>query len=91
MLLLVGGVLDGFSVGNVAGFVFSHFLFADDTLFFCGAHPAPLHHLHCLFLHFEVASGLKVNLANFKLVPVGNVEHVKSLAGILGCGVSSHW
>ena len=55
-----GGLLDGFSEDNVAGFVFSHHLFADDTLSFCGAHPTHLHHLRCLFLYFEVASGLRL-------------------------------
>jgi hypothetical protein len=33
--------------------------------------------------------GLKINLAKSKLVPVGAVEDVKGLAGILGCRVSS--
>jgi hypothetical protein len=32
---------------------------------------------------------LKINLAKSKLVPVGNVENVVGLAGILGCSVSS--
>jgi hypothetical protein len=40
-------------------------------------------------LCFEAASSLKINLAKSKLVPVGNVDHVEGLAGILRCGVSS--
>jgi hypothetical protein len=32
-----GGLLSGFTVGNVGGFVFSHHLFVDDTLILCGA------------------------------------------------------
>jgi hypothetical protein len=81
-----GGLLDGFSVGSVA---FSHLLFADDTLIFCDASSAHLRHLRSLFLCFEAASGLKVNLAKSELVPVGNVSQVGRLARILGCGVST--
>jgi hypothetical protein len=46
-------------VGNS---VFSHLLFADDTMIFCGALSSNLCDLHSLFLCFEVASVLKVNL-----------------------------
>jgi hypothetical protein len=55
--MVSGGLLDGFSMGNIA---FSHLLFAYDTLIFCYALPA---HLWSLFLCFEAALGLKVNLA----------------------------
>jgi hypothetical protein len=65
-----GGLLDGFSVSNVA---FSHLLFADHTLIFCDALPAHLRHLRSLFLCFEVAPGLKVNLAKSELVQVGRL------------------
>jgi hypothetical protein len=42
-----------------------------------------------LFLCFDAVSGLKINLAKLELVPVGKVENVDGLAGILGCGVAS--
>jgi hypothetical protein len=84
-----GGLLSGFSVGNVGGFVFSYLLFAEDTLMFCDANPIHLCHMCCLFLCFEVASSLKINLVRSELVPIGNVEHVERLVGILGCRVSS--
>jgi hypothetical protein len=65
-----GGLLVGFSVGNVGGLVYSHLLFVDDTLILCGAHPTHLRHLRCLFLCFEAASSLKVNVVKSELVPV---------------------
>ena len=81
-----GGLLEGFKVGNTS---FSHLLFADDTLIFCNAMPSQLRYLQSVFLLFEVASGLKVNLVKSVLILVGNVEQVGILANILGCGVAS--
>jgi hypothetical protein len=51
--------------------------------------PNQLRYLRTMFLLFEVASKLKVNLAKLILILVGNVEQVGTLAGILGCGVAS--
>jgi hypothetical protein len=48
-----------------------------------------LAYLWGIFLLFEVASGLKVNLAKLVLIPVGNVQQVDYLASILGCEVTS--
>ena len=64
------GLLEGFKVGNVT---VSHLLFADDTLIFCKDSPDQLAYLQGIFLLFEAASGLKVNLAKSVLIPVGNV------------------
>jgi len=85
------GLLSGFSVGplNVGAFNISHLLFVDDTLIFCGTSPDHLQNLRCLFLCFEVVLGLRINLAKSDLVPVGNVNNVEGLAGILGYRVSS--
>jgi hypothetical protein len=55
-----GGLLEGFNVSNTT---FSHLLFANVTLIFCNAMPGQLHYLRSVFLLFEVASSLKVNLA----------------------------
>jgi hypothetical protein len=74
------------SLGNTT---FSHLLFVDDTLIFCNAMRTQLRYLWSSFLLFEVASGLKVNLAKSKLIPVGNVEQEDMFAGILECGVAS--
>jgi hypothetical protein len=85
MLWSVGVLLEGFKVGNAT---FSHLLFSDDTLIFCNAHPSQLHYLRSLFLLFKAASNLQVNLAKSKLILVGDVDQVESLADILGCGVA---
>jgi hypothetical protein len=82
------GLISGFSVGS-SGQVrvnVSHLLFADDTLVFCGANSSQIRHLGALLVCFEAAAGLKVNLSKSILIPVGNVENVGQLAGLLGCG-----
>jgi len=48
-----------------------------------------LRYFRSLFLLFEAALGLKVNLAKSNLIPVGTVDQVEILAGILGCGVAT--
>jgi hypothetical protein len=85
------GFLSGFAVGSRSNRVInvSHLLFADDTLVFCGASPDHLLYLRMLLLSFEAVSGLKINLDKSVLVPVGIVDNMDDLAGILGCGVSS--
>jgi len=85
------GFLSGFSVGSGSNRLIniSHLLFANDTLVFCGANPNHLHYLRLLFLSFEAVLGLKINLAKSVLVPVGYVDNMDELAGILGCGVCS--
>jgi hypothetical protein len=45
--------------------------------------------LRCIFLCFEAASGLKINLGKSDFVPIGEVEDVDNLAHILGCRVAS--
>jgi hypothetical protein len=88
-MLFVGindGLLEGFKVGNVIVF---HLLFADGTLMFCKASPDQLAYLRGIFLLFEAASRLKVNLAKLVLIPMGNVQQVDYLASILGCEVAT--
>jgi len=68
--------------------VFSHLLFVDDILIFCGAFPAHLRLLRSLFLYLEASSSLNINLAKSELVPMANVEQVERLAGLLSCEVS---
>jgi hypothetical protein len=80
------GLLEGFTVGNV---IVSHLLLAANTLIFCKDSPEQLAYLRGIFLLFEVASGLKVNLAKSMLISVGNVQQVDYLASILRCEVAS--
>jgi hypothetical protein len=90
-IAMSGSLFPGFSmgIGNIGGIDISHFQFVDDNLILCGANPDHLCCLRCLFLCFEVVSGLKINVPKSKLVHVGNVDNVDALASILGCGVSS--
>jgi hypothetical protein len=83
------GLLAGFSVGPVhnSGLSISHLLFADDTLIFCDADVEQLRNLRCLFLCFEAASGLKINLSKSEIVPIGEVQDVGLLASVFGCRV----
>ena len=66
----------------------SHLLYADDTLVFCGAEDRQLYHLRRILLCFEAVSGLKVNLAKSEITLVGEMNSLRSLAGILGCKTS---
>ena len=47
------------------------------------------HNLRCLFLCFEAASGLKINLSKSEIVLIGDVGDVEGLTSILGCRVAS--
>jgi hypothetical protein len=77
-------LLSGFLVGVK---LVSHLVFVDNTLIFCDADRDPFLHLCCLFLCFEVVSGLKINLSKLELVPVGIVNDIGGLARTLGCRV----
>ncbi|KAJ9699285.1 hypothetical protein PVL29_008065 [Vitis rotundifolia] len=67
----------------------SHLLFADDTIIFCEARKEYLTSLGWVLAWFEVASGLRINLAKSKLIPVGEVEDIEDMAVELGCRVGA--
>jgi hypothetical protein len=69
--------------------VVNHLLFADDTLIFCGAQAEHVRNLRCIFLCFEAASELRINLGKSEIVPIREVENVDTLAHILGFQVAS--
>jgi hypothetical protein len=83
------GLVAGFSVGPLhnSGLSISHLLFVDDMLIFCGADVEQLRNLRYLFFCFEAASGLKINLSKFKIVPIGEVHDIGLLASVFGCRV----
>jgi hypothetical protein len=85
------GLLSGFSVGEkgFSDLVVSHSRFADDTLIFCESCPEQIRYVRLILLCFEAVSGLKVNLGKSKLVVVGEVGNVGTLAEYLGCRVAS--
>jgi hypothetical protein len=85
-IAMSGGLLSSLFVGT--RFDISHILFTDDAFIFTGTNPYHLCHLQCLYLCFEVISGLKVNLAKLELVLVVNVANIDGLAGNMGCRVS---
>jgi len=67
----------------------NHLLFADDTLIFCGAQEEQIQYRRCIFLCFEAASGLMINLGKSEIVSIGEIEDVDGLAQLLGCRVAS--
>jgi hypothetical protein len=64
--------------------------FAGNTLIFCDDNGTYLHYLRCILIWFEAMSGLRINLAKSKLVPIGVLMHIEALASNLRFHVSSH-
>ena len=58
----------------------SHIFFADDTIVFYEAKKEHLTHLSWTLFWFEVASGLRINLAKSEIFPIGKVEEVDVMA-----------
>ncbi|RVW73921.1 hypothetical protein CK203_056312 [Vitis vinifera] len=65
----------------------AHLLFADDTIVFCEAKKEYLTNLSWILFWFEVASGLRINLAKCEIIPVGEVQRIEELVVELGCRV----
>ena len=45
--------------------------------------------LGCIPIWFEAVFGLRINLAKSAILPVGQVDNIQLLAGVLGCTVDS--
>jgi hypothetical protein len=69
--------------------VLNHLLYVDDTQIFYGAQAKQIQHLHCIFLYFEAASRLRINLGKSEIVTISEVEDVEGLVQLLGCRVAS--
>ena len=69
--------------------VFSHLLYVDDTLLFCGAYQEQMEHLSWLLMWFEIILGSRINLNKREIISVGSIAEVESLALELGCKVGA--
>ena len=69
--------------------VISHLLYADDTLLFCEADKDQLKFLNWTLMWFEAVLGLRINLNECEIIPIGPVVNVEELALKLGCEVGS--
>jgi len=67
----------------------SHLLFAADTIVFCDNHCEKIVNLRCILIWFQAVSGLTVNLTKSSILPVGQLDIVQILAGVLGCKIDS--
>ena len=81
-------IIKGFNENGVGNneLCISHLLFANDTILFCDASVEQILHIKMLLICFTV--GLKVNLSNSEMVPLGEFN-VEVLAKILGCKIGS--
>ena len=84
-----GGFISGCNIRRGSGPAanVSHLLFVDDTIVFCEAKKDHLTHLSWILFWFEVASGLRINLAKSEIIPVAEVEEIVEMAVELGCKV----
>jgi hypothetical protein len=63
------------------------FIFSLLTILWCSVGPILVKFVTwALFVCFEAVASLKVNLSKSILIPVGHVENVGQLAGLLDCG-----
>ena len=67
----------------------SHLLFVYDTIIFCDVRKEHLTSLSWILAWFEAASGLRINLVQSEVIPIGEVEDIDELAVELGCRVGS--
>ena len=80
-----------FSVGrlNETTTNISHLLFADDTIIFCDDVCEQIVNLRGILVWFEAVSGLRVNLSKSFILPIGQVDNIQLLVGVLGCSTDS--
>jgi len=85
------GLIFGFSVSspgsNMTSTKVSHLLFVDDTIFFCDNDCEQIVNLRCILIWFQAVLGLRVNLTKSSVLPVGQLDNIQLLAGVLGCKI----
>ena len=86
-----GGFIQDFQAGpiNSTSICVSHLLFADDIILFCDASREQILSIRLVLTCFQAFIGLKVNVGKSKIVPIGEVCNIQSLANILQCRVGS--
>jgi len=67
----------------------SHLLFANATIVFCDYDCEEMVNLCCVLTWFQAVSGLQVNLAKSSILPVGQVDNIQLLAGVLGYNIKA--
>jgi len=66
-----------------------HLLFADDTIVFCDDDCEQIMNLRYILIWFQAISGLRINLTKSSILPVGELDNIQILAGVLGCKINS--
>ena len=61
-----------------------HLLFADDTIVFCDDDCEQIVNLRYILIWFQVISGLRINLTKSSILPMGELDNIQILAGVLG-------
>ncbi|KAK9992947.1 hypothetical protein SO802_022650 [Lithocarpus litseifolius] len=85
------GLIWGFHVGpiNSNGIRISHLLFTNDTILFCDASKEQLLSIRLALSCFQAFTNLNVHVGKSKVVPIGEVSNLHTLANILQCRVDS--
>ena len=80
------GCIKGFRVGSEGegGLSISHLLYANDTILFCDAELEHLMYIRLILTCFQAITGLKINMAKSKMVPIGEVHNLPVLADKIG-------
>ena len=80
------GLISGFKVGRSSATTMSvsYLLFGDVTIVFCENDCEQMINLRGVLTWFQAVSSLRVNLAELYL-PIGHVDNIQLLAGVLGC------
>jgi len=87
------GLIAGFCLSrpgsDLAVMKISHLLFADDTIVGCDNDCEQIVNLRYILIWFQVMSSLRINLAKSSILPVGSVDNIQILVGLLGCKIDS--
>ena len=67
----------------------SYLLLADGTIVFCENDCEQIGNLRCVLTWFQAISGLRVNLAKSSILPIGHMDNIQLLVGVLGGNVDA--